>query len=283
MNFCAVEPLDLGVNGSLSLAFFIHDVINHKHHMYWQVILFVILVTSLTSLGGWWIAQKEAKALFAWLPLFIAFGTGLLLAMAVTEFTPHSFAEPSPWTPLWMLFGILLVVFSDKYLAPLLGPDHSKSCSHHSHGFKMISSAAACSSIGCIIVCAFFDGIEIFTAFELSSRLGWFIALGLLFHIVPEGAIAAGLSLAGGFTKKSAYRSLLFIAMALFLGVLSGALLSRWVDFDSTLLPLASGILLYVCIGHLMPVALKHRWGIVGILMGSSFIFMLKILMGHQH
>lgn len=251
--------------------------------MSWQSLIYVIVVITLTTLGGIFIAQKEAKNVFAWLPPFLSVGTGMLLAMAMTEFIPHAFLKPTPWTPIGLLCGVLIVIIGDKYLAPYLGPKHNKKCNHHSHGPQLISSVAACSSIGCIIVCAFFDGIEIFTAFQLGPRVGWFIAVALLFHVVPEGAIAAGISLAGGYSKSETYRSLGYIACAMLLGVVFGNFIIKWFDFSSTLLPFASGVLLYVSIGHLMPVALKHRWGIWGLIFGAGSLFFLKILSGHHH
>ncbi len=247
-----------------------------------EVILFVGLVILFTSVGGFYVAQKDTKRLAEWLPPFLSLGTGILLALAFTEFLPHSFEKFDSYTSWWIVFGVVFVIGADKFVAPLLGPGHDH-CSHHSHGAQLISKSAACSSIGCIIVCAFFDGIEIYTAFQLSREVGWFLSIGLLFHVVPEGAIAAGLSLAGGFSKRSAQKSVLSIALAMMLGVGFGAFIIKFIDFQRTLLPFATGVLIYVAIGHLMPVALKKKWGIVGVIIGVVFVFASGHFVGHSH
>ncbi len=251
--------------------------------MNWEVILFVSLVIFFTSLGGFYVAKKDPKSLFEWLPYILSVATGILLALAITEFVPHSFEGDSQFIPIWILLGLLSVVFADKYLAPHLGPKHENSCSHHSHGPQIISREAACSSVGCIVVCAFFDGIEIQTAFNLGRDVGWFLALGLFFHVVPEGAIAAGLSLAGGFSGQAARRSVLYISLAMIAGVVFGGLTLKYFKINQILLPFAAGILIYVSIGHLLPVVLKKKWGLVGVLVGISFILGMAAFTDHSH
>ncbi|MCB0357882.1 MAG: hypothetical protein KDD40_12785 [Bdellovibrionales bacterium] len=248
-----------------------------------EAILFIFIVVLLTYVGGIFIARKESKVFFDRLPLFMSLGTGVLLTIAVNEFIPHAFKDSQNNSPWWILGGILFVIVADKYIAPYLGPRHDRQCSHHSHGPKLISSSAACSSIGCIIVCAFMDGVEIYTAFHLGTDVGWFLAFGLFFHVVPEGAIAAGLSLAGGFSKEVARKSVIYIASAILLGLLVGSQVVKYISFENTLLPFASGVLLYVSIGHLMPVSLKSRWGLWGVIFGAGLIFILRHLSGHSH
>ncbi|MCB0391057.1 MAG: ZIP family metal transporter [Bdellovibrionales bacterium] len=251
--------------------------------MSWESLLFIAIVVILTVLGGSLMANKGEKDVLRVIPPFLSFGTGILLSVAITEFIPHAFTRNDFSSSYWLLAGILTVIVADKYLAPLLGPQHSKHCTHHSHGPKLLSSSAACSSIGCIIVCAFFDGIEIFTAFQLGPDIGWFLALGLFFHVVPEGAIVAGLSLAGGFGKKSAYKSVFYIALAILLGVFGGSQIVNYIDFHKNLLPFASGVLLYVSIGHLLPIALKNRGGIFIVVLGALVMSLIKQFLGHIH
>lgn len=251
--------------------------------MKFEVLMFVLMVVLFTSLGGVWVARRDPQRLFDWLPYVLSLGTGILLTLAITEFIPHSFEGNVKGTSPLILLGILSVVMADKYLAPLLGPKHKNSCTHHSHGPQMISKEVACSSVGCIIVCAFFDGIEIQTAFNIGSDVGWYLALGLFFHVVPEGAIVAGLSLAGGFSSKAARRSVLLIATSMILGAIVGALSIDIMNLSKWVLPFASGVLLYVSIGHLLPIALKKRWGFIGLLVGSGFIQLMSWLSQHKH
>jgi zinc transporter ZupT len=237
-----------------------------------EVIIFVGLVIFFTLLGGFYVAKKEAKSVFDWLPHLLSVGTGVLITLAFVEFLPNIIQQNSHKQYILILVGIGVVIIADKFIAPLLGPKHSQSCSHHSHGPQLLSSRVACSSVGCIIVCAFFDGIEIQTAFKLSQEVGWHMALGLLFHVVPEGAIVAGLSLAGGFSNKSAKISVMLIAVSILMGAIIGFLMLEYMNFKETILPLATGILIYVSMVHLLPVAVKRKSGLWGIAFGAAVV-----------
>ena len=92
-----------------------------------------------------------------------------------------------------------------------------------------------------------------------------------------------GLSLAGGFSKASAQRSVLYIVIAIILGVGVSYFLVNVVNLRNVLLPFATGVLLYVSIGHLLPIALKKRGGLFVVLLGAGMIFMSAHFFGHTH
>lgn len=252
------------------------------------LILMTLVIIGLTYLVGL-AAQKEKSPLWLSSSFFISFGTGLLLALAFLEFLPHALSLPHSGSLLSMLVGVLAVVFSERYIAPKLFPT-KQTCdfhshhhdSHHSHNDKDkivgLSHTAACTSVGCIAICSYFDGIELSAAFQLSSEVGGWLSLGLIFHILPEGAMAAGLSKMGGFSKKGIHRSLLVICLFLLLGVLSGYSLSQVLILKGPVLSFVTGALLYICIGHLFPVAFRSPKGFWYVCLGVILIVIFHVI-----
>lgn len=248
-----------------------------------EIVVFVLLIVALTALGGILIAQQPTRKTAKMLPLVISVGTGLLVSLSFVEFLPHAFEHQTEFTVPLILAGIFMVIIGDKYIAPRLMRRHSSHCSHHSHanteGHSLISAQAACSSVGCLIVCAFFDGVQIYSGFQLGEHTGLLVGTGLLFHTVPEGALAAGMALAGGMSKGFARWSSIFVGGAILLGAVSAALFGHYMSFETYVLPFASGVLIYVALGHLLPVSIQTRYGLLGIVIGSLSLLAFQ----HSH
>ena len=247
-------------------------------------LLVVFIVAILTTSGGLWIASRKPS----WynstrLSMFVAIGAGLLLGVAFMEFLPLFSQGGHPDAPILLVAGILTMVVIERYVTPRLnfldGPDcgheHAKDHDHksnseHEHAHHLISHQAACSAIGCLIVCAFFDGFEIRSAFMVNAATGWVTSFGLFFHILPDGVLAASIALAGGLSKKQAKLVATLTGAFLIAGALSATLLSHWISF-AALLPFATGVLIYVIFIHLFPVGLKHPNGVLWLLVGALF------------
>jgi len=250
----------------------------------------LLMVSALTVMGGLLLAHdREESLLMRYLPFLIAVGTGMLLVLCLTEFLPHSFASSSGQAASWIFAGLLLVLVSERYLAPLFrigGKEHH--CHHtgeedHLHHPGALSPHAACTSIGCIIVCAFFDGLQLQAAFQIDPSTGWLVTLGLAPHTVPQGMLAAGMAVAAGMGAKAARISALVTGAAILAGALFALGLAHVFDFYAIALPLAAGVLLYLCLTHLLPAALQSRWGIVGLAIGGASMMLLAQLSGHTH
>lgn len=229
-----------------------------------------------------------------WTNALISVGAGMLLGLCLAEFIPHSFSSYSPWTPLLFLVGVFAVIFSEKYLAPLLIKEHIEMCGHshshahshghgygHGHSHSSISPHVACSSIGCVLICAFFDGSAILAGFEVGDQTGYLVTAGMFLHALPEGVLVASLGLAGGLSKKTVKWNVFAVSAAILLGGLMGALSIELLSFELIVLPLATGVLLYLSLGHLMPMALQEKGGLVGLLLGA--IVAVGFSFGHAH
>lgn len=243
------------------------------------LIVALVLISVCVGLGGLLAAQYGLKLHQSRsMQSLVAFATGVLMALNFSEFLPKAFNNSVHLTPLFILFGVALVVVSETYIAPRLkffketpGHVHSENCGH-SHSHHLISHHAACSAVGCLLVCAFFDGIQISSAFMMGSKLGWLTVLGLMFHVLPDGALASTLAMAGGMGVKSARVVTGLTALSMWLGVLFSSALKGLFDFNHYILPMTCGVLLYVTFVHLLPVALRARFGLFILLAGSCFI-----------
>lgn len=253
--------------------------------MNFEGIFLVIIMSALSlALGLWWAGHQKAR-INTWTNYLIAVGAGMLLGLCLGEFLPHSFEHANRATPLIMLAGMFLVIASEKYISPLFVKEHLAHCDHahdHSHGHRSISPHVACSSIGCVLICAFFDGWEILAGFEMGRQTGLLITVGMFLHAIPEGVLVASLGLAGGLSIKTVRLNVVAVSIAILLGGALGALAIEVLDFQLIVLPLATGVLLYLAVGHLLPMALQERLGIMGVILGALFVLIFT-MGGHAH
>lgn len=219
-----------------------------------------------------------------------------------------------------ILFGVFFVVILERYVARLLerqqhktknqdhhhhhdghahdgnpgvssdsgsdggghGHNHEFCVHSHSHAHdKHISLQTACLSVGCVTVCSFFDGLEISTAFYIGAKTGWLTSVGFLLHSISNGALAASLGLAGGFSSRRAIQISVIIGGLLFLGSVVGVIGISLLDFKTYILPFSTGVMLYIAFTHLIPLALKDRIGWIGFVIGSALSFFSHYL--HVH
>lgn len=237
--------------------------------------LFVAVSSTLLGL----LVAKHHSFFKPYLPFLVAIGAGLLIGVTLVEFLPHIYEHPSPFTALLIFSGFLAIKVSEDHIAPLIfGKEASTECHHHHEApdhKHLISHHAACTSIGCILVCAFFDGIEITTGFMMNKSIGIFLTLGFLIHTIAESSLVVSLGLSGGFSKKASYKNAILVGVAILLGTLVSLFASNLVSFETYVLPLATGVMLYVSFGHLVPASLKDRHGFLGVILGACTIFFL--------
>ncbi len=239
-----------------------------------KIIGLVLFMALLIILFGKYLVSTNNKNVKKYLPYLICIGSGVLISLCIFEYIPRVYEHRnSYYSYLLVVCGVLFVIVAEKYIAPLIGSGHSEACSTEP---SSISHQAACSSIGCILVCAFFDGVEIPASFQLGTQTGMFMSLGMLLHMIPEGAMAASLSVAGGLSKKAQNYGVYFVALAMIVGAISSIVLSKFISFETYLLPFVTGILLYVSLAHLVPSSLKLKHGVVGIFIGILFILAVK-------
>lgn len=211
----------------------------------------------------------------------LAFGTGVLLSINFVEFYPMAFSETIFPPIFFVLLGIFFVIFMESYVGPKIPflPTPSKS-PHHQH--HIISHGSTCSSLGCVFICGFFDGVQIGSSFLIDTLTGWVTSFGLFFHVLPDFALISGLSIAGGVAKKKVSLLLCFLGLSIFLGAFLSYLTVSFSDAKGTLIPFAAGILTYTIFTHLLPNALKNKHAFWALLSGSLLFSLFHVLF-HQH
>lgn len=231
----------------------------------------------MIGVGLFLIHQKDSR-LKKLMPYLISISAGMLLTLCITKFLPQSLEHGSAKAAFLIIGGIWFVILIEKFIAPLVGPKTSCCAPEDSPVGACISHKTACSSIGCVIMCAFFDGLEIVAGFQIDHHAGLLTSAGMAFHAIPEGALAASLAIAGRLSKSLSQLFVILVGLSLLLGFLVGMILSSTFDF---ILPVATGVLLYISIGHLLPVALNLKGGLLGLFLGMGITLLLS--MGHPY
>lgn len=271
-----------------------------------------LLAASATMAGGLWVANLSREWLTpSRLRGIMALGAGFLVALVLLELLPASVELAGG--EAHEVFGIVLAaaaaVFAfDRWIAPRLSfldiPHEDDGCAHHhdySHdhghdhgdghgdhpdhahaacGHPILGHGAACSALGCLAVCTFFDGVALSASFAAGSSLGWLVMVGLLLHLLPEGILAASVTLAAGASKRTARRAVIIVGVALLLGAVMPFLMGPLVPLA---LPVAAGILLFVAFAQLIPVAATTSLGAWLVLVGGGSFWLISQLVSHGH
>ncbi|MNK66133.1 zinc transporter ZupT [compost metagenome] len=271
-----------------------------------------LLAASATMAGGLWVANLSRDLLTPGrLRGIMALGAGFLVALVLLELLPASVEQAGG--EAHGVFALVLAaaaaVFAfDRWIAPKLsfldishdddgcahhhdyahdhGHDHGDghgSHADHAHaacGHPILGHGAACSALGCLAVCTFFDGVALSASFAAGSSLGWLVMVGLILHLLPEGILAASVTLAAGASKRMARRAVLIVGVALILGALMPFLMGSLVPFA---LPVAAGILLFVALAQLIPAAATTSMGAWLVLVGGGSFWLIEQLVSHGH
>lgn len=286
-----------------------------------NTLVYGLVTASTTMAGGMWIASRPRRWLtHERLSAMMALGAGLLLAVLFFELLPASLHQGDEGRAVtWLFGGIMAVMVFERYLAPhldLLGDEDEVACGHgphghdheahdhphgpghdhgHVHGYAqdvahgevahahLLSHGAACSALGCLMVCTFFDGVAMAAGFTLNFSIGLLVMIGLLAHILPEGMLAAAVVLAAGRSRRLAHRAAIATGAAFLLGLALPLVLGGATGTLGFALPLAAGVLLYVVLGQLVPVALRTPTGVPLVAAGAMLFGVVERLLPHTH
>ena len=212
------------------------------------------------------------------LQYFISFGAGVLIVLVFFDFLPHALnTEITLYNSIILILaGFLVNAFAEigiiprlKFLNRLL-PDKKHDChqhdSEHVH-YHLLSSSVGCSAVGCLILCAFFDGIRLASASLLGMEMSIIMSIGLLFHLLPESVTVVGIGLSSGFSRKSLLRIILVFCLAFLGGYQLFFLLSHVHHLHNFVLPFALGLFVYLCCVHFIPMVIKlktKKWFFIG-------------------
>ncbi|MDE0518709.1 MAG: ZIP family metal transporter [Bdellovibrionales bacterium] len=225
----------------------------------------------------------------------VAFGTGFLIILVFFDFLPHSFSTEVSVRNIIMIMamGFLVNAFSEvgilpymKFLNKLL-PGKKHNCHQHDSShihYHLIPSSVGCSAVGCLILCAFFDGVRLASALLIDMKTAMMMSIGLLFHLLPESVTVLGIGLSSGFSRRSLFGIILAFCFAFLGGYHVFFLLSYMENLESFVLPFASGLFLYVCFVHLIPIVIKFKvkkWFLLGAILCFIFLYSSVFLSHH--
>ncbi|MBC6415535.1 MAG: hypothetical protein GDA46_04000 [Bdellovibrionales bacterium] len=245
--------------------------------------LFILLFSLFLIASCFFVAYFGKK----WnLHAFLAFSSGMLLSLCILDFLAHSFefdlenSQNSLNPSLFILAGILLQVFADIYLLPwlsFLDPILKVESPKKKSLYPNFSSFSVFSVVACLTICSFFDGIRLWTAFNLENFIAFSTAFGLFFHLLTEGVLIASLAIVSGFKKHILFILIGILGFVLILGAFTAQFFASNFSFKSVL-AFSSGCLMYVCFVHLLPASLKSPkkvWFFIGLFSFSALHFII--------
>lgn len=92
------------------------------------------------------------------------------------------------------------------------------------------------------------------------------MSIGLLFHLIPESVAVIGVGLSAKLPRKSLLRITIAFCFAFLAGYQLFFLLSHVKYLQSFLLPFVSGLFIYICFIHFIPMVIKmktKRWFLI--------------------
>jgi hypothetical protein len=254
----------------------------------------IALITLAILAGGLGLAGRRQgpQAPFR-LQVAMALGTGFTLAMLGLELLPETreIAEhhgQGAWAA--MAATALGVGLLDRWVGPLLTrwldpptahghhhDHHHGACSHHDSG---LGHGAACSAVGCLLICLFVDGAALNASQAASATVSALVSLSLVLHLLPEALFCVTMMQAAGAAPQTVTRTAWLAAAAFAAG---GLLPLQILPAQHLLIPAAAGILLMVNVIHLLPavnVSRSARWQVLA---GAGVFWLIERLLSLSH
>ena len=257
------------------------------------MILWVVILTALAGVGGTGLGgvagallQRDSKRVVS---LLLSFAGGVMLAVVCFDLIPgaiHPENSPKDMNLLWVLAGILfgfVVVYllnhcidrSTNHEVAHIDADHPKTADdldeliHSDHLMAHREEGNHLFTAGVVMAAAIAlhnlpEGMVIGASFASSaasanvfSGSGLLMAIIIGLHNIPEGMAVVVPLVSGGMKKGSA----VLITAASGAPTIIGALLGYWIGVVGPLglclsLSFASGAMLYVVLGELLPEAI---------------------------
>ncbi len=235
----------------------------------WVILLISFLSGSTTVIGA--LLANFLKGKRDYVSIGVGFSSGIMIAISFLELLATALTMMEElFIILAFALGFVLVLIVDIRL-PHMHLIEEKGPSGH---LIKISYLVA---IG-IIIHDFPEGFAMASSFWVEVRLGLLVALGIAIHNIPEEfALAVPLVL----TKKTKLllEFLVLSALAEPLGAIFGIALSWLIpQFNALLLSFAAGVMVFVSVDELVPLAYEHdgmHYFAVGLIAGiTSFLIL---------
>lgn len=224
------------------------------------IILFSGVIALIGTMTGAFLGIAMRKPSRKFLGNIIGFASGLMLSIVVFELIPEATDKTGFLRTLYFLvLGIIIVLIIDK-ISNLRRDVNSE--------YRKVAFMVAMG----IMLHNFPEGLIMGFGFVNGESLGLKMSLIIAIHDVPEGlAVAAPLMLSGAKSKKIlwyAFLTALPTAIGAWLGIYIGSIS---IEILGNALAFASGVMLYVIYGEMIPES-KKLWSgttsTLGILLG---------------
>lgn len=223
-------------------------------------LLFALIAALGNIAGGYAVVRHERRSL-AVIELFVAFGAGFMIAVALLEVAPEALVRRSD-APVYILLGYLAVHLAQHVLVPHF---HFGEETHH------ISARQGFTALVGLLLHTFFDGVAIASGFLVSGHLGLLLFLAVFFHKLPEGLAMASMMLAGGQSRMRALGASALLGLATILGVVFTEISTPLVDHG---LAISAGVTLYVAASNMVPEFQARRgWRLPTMFFGGAAMF----------
>ncbi|MCX6663629.1 MAG: zinc transporter ZupT [Euryarchaeota archaeon] len=248
-----------------------------------QQVIFAFFLTLLAGLStgiGSLIAYFIKKPKTIYLSFSLGFSAGVMIYVSFVELLPRAVITVGQFTSVIVFFvGILLIALIDMMIPESRNPHHYKEMPDvlTVKVDKTLLRTGLFTALA-IAIHNFPEGLSTFGTTLSDVRLGVIIALAIAIHNIPEGiSVSVPIFYATGDRKKAFRYSFLaglaepvgaVIGFVILLPFLSPALLS-------SLLAFVAGIMVYISIDELLPMA--HRYGhshtvILGFILGMALM-----------
>lgn len=207
-----------------------------------------------TSIGGLtaFFINRVSKRFISFV---LEFSSGLMVAVVCFELIPEAFNLGGILPSFAGIFaGLVSVILIESIL-------RKSQLLKHNYGNKGLLRAGILTAIG-IALHNFPEGFAVGSGFEASLSLGFTITAIIVIHDIPEGIAMAIPMRAGGFSKTKAFMYTMLSGVPMGFGALFGAVLGGISkQFISVCLGFASGAMLYIVFGELVPESKKLYLG----------------------
>lgn len=228
--------------------------------------LFALIAAAGNLAGGYAVIRHERRSL-AVIDLFLAFGAGFMLSVALLEVAPEALSLRRD-APGFILAGYLAVHLVQHVLVPHF---------HFGEETHKLSRAQGMTALVGLLLHTFFDGVAIASGFLVSGDLGVLLFLAVFLHKLPEGVTMASVMLAGGQSRGQALGSAALLGLATLLGVVLTELSAPLIDHG---LAISAGVTIYVAASNLVPELQSRRgWRMpVTFFAGAAAFFLTRML-----
>jgi len=254
-------------------------------------ILLSVLAGLSTCIGGT-IAYFIKKPKLVYLSLVLGFSAGVMIYISFMELLPRAIESIGEIECLAVFFiGIILIGLIDMSIPRIKNPHHYKDLSDYGN-FKENSTDKIIMKTGILTALAigihnFPEGLTTLGATLADIKLGIFIALAIAIHNIPEGiSVSVPIFYATKNKKKAFFYTFLSGVAEPIAAVIGVLILLPFLSIQivSFLLAFAAGIMIYISIDELLPMA--HKYGhnhtvIIGIVLGmlviAASLFLLQM------